>query len=124
MRAVHSCKSWFSIISGHTVHVYRVKIETEIVLSLDVAVILWITSCHKNRMTTRVITRWHVHVTSMTTAVSLRFLIEIMSILKVIKSHFKGHVINRILHSRSLYMKFMKLAEGSFHKFHMKWPLV
>ena len=21
-------------------------------------------------------------------------------------------------------MKFMKLAEGSFHKFHMKWPLV
>ena len=21
-------------------------------------------------------------------------------------------------------MKFMKLAEGSFHKYHMKWPLV
>ena len=37
---------------------------------------------------------------------------------------FKGRMINRILHSWSFHMKFMKLAEGSFHKFHMKWPLV
>ena len=52
----------------------------------DVAVIQWITSCHKNRMTTRVITLWRVFVTSFATSVStMRFLIEIMFILKVIK---------------------------------------
>ena len=32
--------------------------------SYDVAVIQWITSCHKNRMTTGYITCWHVQVTS------------------------------------------------------------
>ena len=48
-------------------------------LSYDVAVIQWITSCHKNRMTTRVITLWRVHVTSLTMSVSLvRFLVEII----------------------------------------------
>ena len=48
-------------------------------LSYDVAVIQWITSCQKNRMTTGVMTIWHVHVTSLTTSVSiLRFLIEII----------------------------------------------
>ena len=53
--------------------------------------IQWITSCHKNRMTTRVITLWRVYLTSLTTSVStLRFLTEIMFILKAIKSHFKG----------------------------------
>ena len=31
---------------------------------------------------------------------------------------------NRILHSWSFHMKFMKLAKGSFYKFHMKLPLV
>ena len=36
----------------------------------------------------------------------------------------KGHMVNRILHSWSFHMKFIKLAEGSFHKFHMKCPLV
>ena len=46
--------------------------------------------------------------------------IEILFILKAIKSHFKGHMINRILHSWSFHMKFMKLTDGSFHKFHMK----
>ena len=35
-----------------------------------VAVIQRITSCHKNRMTTRVITLWRVDVTSLTTAAS------------------------------------------------------
>ena len=29
-------------------------------------------------------------------------------------------MINRILHSWSFHMKFMKLAKGSFHKFHIK----
>ena len=32
----------------------------------------------------------------------------------------KGHMINRILHSWSFHMKFIKLAKGSFDKFHMK----
>ena len=58
-------------------------------LSHDVAVIQWITSCHKNCMTTRVITLWREHVTSLTASVStMRFLIEIMFNLKAIKSHF------------------------------------
>ena len=90
-------------------------------LSYDVAVIKWITSCHKNRLTTGVIILSCVYLTSLTTSVStMRFVIEIMLIFKAIKSHFKGHVINRILHSWSFHMKFMKLAEGSFHNFHMK----
>ena len=60
-------------------------------LSYDIAVIQWITSCHKNRMTTYVKTLWRVDVTSLTTSVStMRFLIEIMLILKTIKSHFSG----------------------------------
>ena len=78
-------------------------------------------SFHKNRMTTRVITLWRVDVTSLTTSVStMVFLLEMLSSLKAIKSIFKSHMINRILHSWSFHMKFMKFAEGSFHKFHMK----
>ena len=72
-----------------------------------------------------VIILWRVDVTSLTTFVSpMRFLAEIMLILWAIKSQLKGHILNRILHSWSFHIKFMKLAEGSFHKFHMKWPLV
>ena len=90
-------------------------------LLYDVAIIQWITSCHKNRMATRVITLWREHVTSLTTSMStMPFLIETTIILKAIKSHFKDHMIKRIIHSWSFHMKFMKLAEGSFHKFHMK----
>ena len=56
-------------------------------LLYEVVVIQWITSCHKNRMTTCVITFWHVHVTSLTTSLSTkRFLIEIMLTLKVLIS--------------------------------------
>ena len=56
-------------------------------LSYELAVIRWITSCNKNRMTTREITLWLVHVTSLTTFMStLRFLVEIIT-LKAIKSH-------------------------------------
>ena len=72
----------------------------------DVAIIQWITSCHKNRMTTRVMTLLRVHVTSLTTFIST---IEIVFILKAMKSHFEGHMINRILHSWSFHMNFMKL---------------
>ena len=50
-----------------------------------------ITLCHKNRMTTRVITVWRVDVTSLTTFMSaMRFRFEILSILKAIKFDFKG----------------------------------
>ena len=90
-------------------------------LSYDIAVNQWITSCHNNRMTTRVVTLRRVHVTSLTTSVStMLFFIEINFNLNAIKSRFKGHMINRILHEWSFHMKFMKLAKGSFHKFHMK----
>ena len=41
----------------------------------------------------------------------MRFLIEIMFILKA--SLIKNHMINRILHPWSFYMKYMKLAEPS-----------
>ena len=42
---------------------YQYKVNS----SYDVAVMLWITSFHKNRNTTRVITLLRVHVTSLTT---------------------------------------------------------
>ena len=65
--------------------------------SYDVAVIQWITSCQKNHTTTCVIALWHIDVTSLTTYMSaMRFLAEIMLILWAIKSHLKGHMINRI----------------------------
>ena len=51
---------------------------------------------------------------------TMHFQIEIMLLLEAMKSFLKCHMIKRILHSWSIHMKFMKLAEGSFHKFHMK----
>ena len=39
-------------------------------LSYDVAVFQWITSCHKNRMPTRVLTLLREYVTSLTTSVT------------------------------------------------------
>ena len=48
---------------------------------------------------------------------TMQFLIETMSTLKAIKSYSNSHVINRILHSWSIHMKFIKLAEGLFNKF-------
>ena len=58
-------------------------------LSYDVAVIQWITSCHKSGMTTRVITLWRVHVMSFTTSVStMHFLIEIETHFESNKIHF------------------------------------
>ena len=44
------------------------------------------------------------------------FLSEIMIILKIMKLLFlQGHMINRILHSWSFHLKFMKRGKGSFH---------
>ena len=55
---------------------------------------------------------WRVHVTSES---AMGFLVEIMFILNAIKSNFrKDHIINRILHSWSFHMKFMKLTKDSF----------
>ena len=47
-----------------------------------------------------------------------------MFILKAIKFHFKASYDKQNLTLVVIYMKFMNLAEGSFHKFHMKWPLM
>ena len=64
---------------------------TIITLSYDVPVIQWITSCHKNCITTCIITLRSKDVTSLTTSVStLCFLIEIVFVLMAIKSSFKG----------------------------------
>ena len=96
------------------------KNSCKIALSYDVSVMQWTTSCHENRMTTRVITLWRERVTSFTTSVStVRFLFY-----KSENPILKGHMINRILHSWSFHMKFMELAECLFHKSHMKWPWV
>ena len=51
--------------------------------------------------------------------ISVNF-IENMSTLNTIKSYFKSHMIKRILLLWSFHMKFIKHAEGSFNKFHMK----
>ena len=86
--------TWFSIK----------KLHSKLALSYDVAVIQWVTSCHKNHMTSCVITLWYVDVTSLTTSVSaMDFLAEIILILSAIKLHVKGHMINRILHSWSFH---------------------
>ena len=63
-------------------------------------------------MTTRVITLWHVDVTSLTTSVS-EFLFEIMIILKGIKSHFKGlydkHDLTLVVISYKIYERSQRL---------------
>ena len=85
-------------VSAHHSAVYAIgvvktcceNIEKKSSLSYDVAVFQWITSCHKNLMTTRVITLRRVYIKSLTPSVStMGFLHEIMFILKAIKIHFK-----------------------------------
>ena len=67
-------------------------------LSYDVTVNQLITSCHKNLMITRLIILWRVHVTSLTIYMStMRFLSEIMFILKAMKSHFQGSYVKQNL---------------------------
>ena len=87
-------------------------------LSYVVAVIQWIMLCHKQHMSTCVIILWCIDVMSLTMSVStMRFLLEIFSILKTIKNMIL--MINRTIHSCSLHVKFMKLAKGLFRKFRM-----
>ena len=58
---------------------------------------------------------------SLKTSVSkTRIHIDEICTLKAIKSDFKGHMINIILHSWSFHVKSMKHAHGSFDKFHLK----
>ena len=76
---------------------------------------------HKNCMITCVITLWLVAVTSLTTCVlAMLFLLEILSILKAIKSDFNGSYDKQNLTQMVISYEIMKLAEGSFHIFHMK----
>ena len=101
--------------------IYQFMTVVYVDLSDGVAIIHWITSCHKDRKATRVITLWRVLVTSLTTSVStMRFLLEIMFSLKAIEFHFKGSIDKQNLTLVVISYKFTKLAEGSFHKYHMK----
>ena len=76
------CGPCIAAIAGSRLLFIRLKKEMKQDVSHDVAVIQWITLCHKNHMTRRV--------TSLTTSVSaMRFVIEIMLILKAIKFDFK-----------------------------------
>ena len=69
----------------------QVRMTVSIKFLYDVGFIQWMTSCHKNHMTIRVIILWRLSVTPLTTSVSImRFLLEITFILRAIKSHFKG----------------------------------
>ena len=75
---VHRSFCWFCHTAAHMWNLQKVQTKCHILghtlwlevgvwsftLSYDVAVIQWITSCHKNRMSTRYITFWCVHVTS------------------------------------------------------------
>ena len=67
------------------------------ILSYDVAVIQWVMSCHKNQMTTSVITLWRVDVTSLTAMSTMCFLIETKFALNAIKSPFQGLYDNQSL---------------------------
>ena len=81
----------FKVFFGRVYFLFIILHISNSFLSYDVAVIQWITSCRKNRMTTRVIILWRVDITSSTTSVSaMRILAEIMLIFWAIKSNFKG----------------------------------
>ena len=58
--------------------------------SYDITVIQWIMSCHKNGMTTCVITLWCIRIMSLTLSVStVHFLVERKFSLAVIKPFFE-----------------------------------
>ena len=58
--------------------------------SYDFAVIQWITSCYKNRMTTRYITLWWEQLRHDDVHVNHAFSVEQLSTVKSIKSNLKG----------------------------------
>ena len=49
---------------------------------------------------------------------------NVVSNVEVIKSHLKQSYDKQNLPLEIISMKFMKFAKGSFHKFHIKWPLM
>ena len=76
---------------------------------------LWI-NCHKNHVTTHVITFGNIYVMSLTlTVLAMHLHIEVLFILKAIKKKniLKGHMINKVLHQWSFHMKFMKVTKGA-----------
>ena len=76
-------------------------------------------------MTTRVITLWRVDVTLLTKSVSaMRFLIEIMFTVKAIKYHFKESCDKQYLTLVVISYEIHETRPSSFHKLHMKCPLV
>ena len=73
-----------------------------VLVSYDVAVFQWITSCSISIMNTRVLTLLRKYVKSLTTSVTIiKIFIENMPVLKAIKSLFKTHMIKRIVFSTS-----------------------
>ena len=110
--------------SGCPKHQHLYMIVTTNFLSYDVTVIQWITLCHKNCMT-RVKTLWCLHQMLLTMFVSTTcFLIELLFILNVTKSSFKGQYDKQNLRQEAISYEFMKLAKGLFHKFYMKLQLI
>ena len=67
-----SDKHWLNqhYVSYDTQFIKKLIIATYNLLSYDAAVFQWITSCHKNRMTTRVITLLREYITTLTTSVT------------------------------------------------------
>ena len=103
------------------IHAVNLRFEYYSILSYDVAVFQWIRSCNKSVMTTPVLTLLWEYATTLTTSVTPMLIFTgNMSTLKAVKSYLRSHIIKRILHSWSFHMKFIKHAECSFNKFHMK----
>ena len=83
-----SSLSYYS--NGPLCLINRIILCVFLLLSYDFGVNQWIVSCHRNPMTIHIITFWMVHVMLLTKTVSVMyvFFIEIMFILKAIKSSF------------------------------------
>ena len=71
-------------------------------------------------MTTRVLTLSAGTSNVMTSVTTMHFSFKNAHFKDDKKAILNEHMINRILQSWSFHMKFIKLAEGSFDKFHMK----
>ena len=79
----------FSFETNGKLMALGVPILKHIRVSYDITDFQWVTSCHKNCMTPHAIALWHVDLTSLAVSMSaMLFHIEIMFILKAIKSQF------------------------------------
>ena len=129
----HSCKILFIIwrfkldfISFEMKIIFSIRnriVDTTLsmTLRLHIAVIQWITSCHKNRMATSVITHWREHVTSLTTSVStirfffVFFFVKLKFIMKAIKPYFKGSYDKQNLTLMVILYEIYETRQSSFH---------